>query len=35
LREQLERGVPAAEIARAWLPAVADFCRIRERFLLY
>jgi uncharacterized protein YbbC (DUF1343 family) len=35
LREQLERGVPAGEIARSWLPAVAEFNRIRERFLLY
>jgi len=35
LREQLERGVPAGEIARSWLPAVAEFSRVRERFLLY
>ena len=35
LREQLERGVAAREIARSWLPAVAEFARVRERFLLY
>jgi uncharacterized protein YbbC (DUF1343 family) len=35
LREQLERGTPAGEIARSWLPAVAEFNRVRERFLLY
>ena len=35
LRDQLERGVPASEIARSWLPAVAEFSRVRERFLLY
>jgi len=34
-REQLERGVSASEIARSWLPAVAEFNRVRERFLLY
>jgi uncharacterized protein YbbC (DUF1343 family) len=35
LREQLERGVPAGDIARSWMPAVAEFNRVRERFLLY
>jgi uncharacterized protein YbbC (DUF1343 family) len=35
LREQIERGVPAREIADAWKPAVAEFARVRERFLLY
>jgi uncharacterized protein YbbC (DUF1343 family) len=35
LREQLESGMSAGEIARAWHPAVAEFARLRERFLLY
>ena len=35
LRERIERGVPAREIADAWKPAVADFARVRDRFLLY
>jgi uncharacterized protein YbbC (DUF1343 family) len=35
LRKQTERGVTAREIARSWEPAVADFARVRERFLLY
>ncbi len=35
LREQIERGVPAREIARSWEPAVERFLPIRERFLLY
>jgi len=35
LREQLEHGMPAGEIARSWHPAVAEFARLRERFLLY
>jgi len=35
LREQIERGVPATEIARSWEPEVADFERIRKKFLLY
>jgi uncharacterized protein YbbC (DUF1343 family) len=35
LREQIESGVPAAEIARSWEPAVAEFTRVREQFLLY
>ena len=35
LRAQIEAGVPAAEIARSWAPAVAEFTRIREQFLLY
>jgi uncharacterized protein YbbC (DUF1343 family) len=35
LREQTERGVPAREIADSWKPAVAEFERIRARFLLY
>jgi uncharacterized protein YbbC (DUF1343 family) len=35
LREQIEAGVPPKEIARSWEPAVAEFKRVRERFLLY
>ena len=34
-REQMESGLPAGEIARSWEPAVAEFGRIRQRFLLY
>jgi uncharacterized protein YbbC (DUF1343 family) len=35
LREQIEAGLPAKEIARSWQTAVAEFNRVRERFLLY
>jgi uncharacterized protein YbbC (DUF1343 family) len=35
LREQIESGVPASEIARSWEPAVSAFTRLREHFLLY
>jgi uncharacterized protein YbbC (DUF1343 family) len=35
LREQIEAGVVAEEIARSWEPGVAAFNRIRERFLMY
>jgi uncharacterized protein YbbC (DUF1343 family) len=35
LREQIEAGVPAADIARSWEADVARFEKIRERFLLY
>ena len=35
LREQIERGMPAREIAASWEPAVADFEKVRARFLLY
>jgi len=35
LREQIDAGMPAREIARSWEPAVARFMAIRERFLLY
>jgi uncharacterized protein YbbC (DUF1343 family) len=35
LREQIEAGVPAGEIARSWHPATQAFMRIREEFLLY
>jgi uncharacterized protein YbbC (DUF1343 family) len=35
LREQIERGIPAREIAASWEPAVAEFEKVRARFLLY
>src|SRR5207244_6033250 len=35
LREQIERGVRARDIAASWKSAVAEFARVRERFLLY
>jgi uncharacterized protein YbbC (DUF1343 family) len=35
LREQIEAGVPAREIARSWQPAVEAFLRVRKRYLLY
>jgi uncharacterized protein YbbC (DUF1343 family) len=35
LREQIEAGMAPEDIARSWEPAVAEFGRIRQRFLLY
>ena len=35
LREQIEAGVPAREIARSWETGVARFVKVREEFLLY
>ena len=35
VREQIERGTPAREIARSWEAGVQTFLRIRERFLMY
>jgi uncharacterized protein YbbC (DUF1343 family) len=35
LREQIDAGVPAEEIARSWETGVAAFERIRQQFLLY
>jgi uncharacterized protein YbbC (DUF1343 family) len=35
LREQIEAGVPAREIAQSWEPALADFVKVRKNFLLY
>jgi uncharacterized protein YbbC (DUF1343 family) len=35
LREQLEAGVPARDIARSWEAPVAAFMKIREKFVLY
>lgn len=34
-REQIERGVPAEEIAQGWEPDVTAFSKLRARFLLY
>jgi len=35
LREQIEAGMPARHIAQSWESAVADFQRVRKRFLMY
>jgi uncharacterized protein YbbC (DUF1343 family) len=35
LRQQVEGGVPARDIARSWEPSVAAFKKTRERYLLY
>jgi len=35
LREQIDAGTPARDIARGWERGVADFEKIRRRFLLY
>ena len=35
LREQIDRGISARTIAASWTPAVAEFNRIRDKFLLY
>jgi uncharacterized protein YbbC (DUF1343 family) len=35
LREQIEAGVPAREIARSWEAPTEAFLRIRQQFLLY
>jgi uncharacterized protein YbbC (DUF1343 family) len=35
LREQIEHGVRAREIAASWKPGIAAFNRIRARFLIY
>jgi uncharacterized protein YbbC (DUF1343 family) len=35
LREQLDAATPPAEIARSWETGVAEFARLREKFLLY
>ena len=35
LRQQIEAGVTAKEIARSWEAPVAAFNKVRERFLLY
>jgi uncharacterized protein YbbC (DUF1343 family) len=35
LREQIDAGVPARDIARSWEPAVTEFVKTREKFLIY
>jgi uncharacterized protein YbbC (DUF1343 family) len=35
LREQIDGGMSAREIARSWEPAVGAFTKLRERYLLY
>jgi uncharacterized protein YbbC (DUF1343 family) len=35
LRQQIEAGTPAAEIAGSWEAGVARFARVREKFLMY
>jgi uncharacterized protein YbbC (DUF1343 family) len=35
LREQIESGMSARDIAQSWTPSVNAFMRTRERFLLY
>ena len=35
LREQIDGGLSARDIARSWEPAVAAFVNVRDRFLLY
>jgi uncharacterized protein YbbC (DUF1343 family) len=35
LREQIEAGVAAEEIARSWEAEVARFMKVREGFLMY
>ena len=35
LREQLESGIPTADIVRSWAPEVGEFDRLRQRFFLY
>src|SRR5262245_8795622 len=35
LREQIDAGVPARDIAQSWEPAVAAFTKVRDKFLLY
>jgi len=35
LREQIEGGVPASEIARSWRPGVESFLDTRRKYLLY
>jgi len=35
LREQIDAGVPARDIAQSWEPALAAFGAVRNRFLIY
>ena len=35
LREQIEAGLTARDIARSWTGPVNEFNKLRERYLLY
>jgi uncharacterized protein YbbC (DUF1343 family) len=35
LREQIDASTPVREIARSWEPSVAEFGRVRKKFLAY
>jgi hypothetical protein len=35
LREQIDGGAPASEIAASWTDATREFERVREEYLLY
>jgi uncharacterized protein YbbC (DUF1343 family) len=35
LRAQIDGGIAAREIARSWQPAVDQFSKTRERYLIY
>ncbi len=35
LREQIERGVPAREIAASWQEPLGEFMKVRDKYLLY
>ena len=35
LREQIDAGRSAHDIARSWEPALGAFKKLRERFLIY
>ena len=35
LRQQMDRGIPAREIAESWTASVREFEKVRERYLLY
>jgi uncharacterized protein YbbC (DUF1343 family) len=35
LRQQIDAGVPAGEVAQSWVPAVEEFRKVRQKFLLY
>jgi uncharacterized protein YbbC (DUF1343 family) len=35
LRQQIDRGIPARDIAASWQPAVAEFEKVRREYLLY
>ena len=35
LRQQIDRGMPARDIAQTWVPEMEDFLQLRKNFLLY